>query len=1184
MNRVRIFLILCLSLFCCIQTFSQSPSAEQLALQFLSQKQSRTGQKNGTGFDKIVKHGSIWIFEKNNPQSFVLVKDSDPPYVIGYSLDNLFLPHDTLDSPVAMILENLEAASHRYLPDNLHKSTFIPVEPMIQTRWGQDDFFNFFCPQNELAGNGHVMVGCVAVAMGQILRYYGKFNKFSFQVMYENPQYGPLNATMGNFQWAKMEDVPVTIDLETSRLLYALGVLTHMSYGPSVSTSSDYMAYNGFKKLNYLDAKIMERSTTDSLVWKGNFYSNLADSKPIYVMGSGHAFVCDGMDANGLLHLNLGWYGYADGYYSTDLYTDFSIRAAICDLSPYSGLLPPVNLTGKADGDYYQFSWSSNPRAPEPPTAYRVYLNDTLFFPTTQTTISSQNFPPGNHAVRVSSVYSSQESRWIGPIFITVKGDKIQFEDPQLQQLIEAEYNKQFTPPTSGLTSDQALLIKRITIPDPVISLKGIEACKNIQSLIINGTGQELDFSPVRSLAKLKSLTINNIKPLNIELVAKNHQLYELFIDNSPLPNLSWLSNSTDLVTLSVKNVNLSSTLIYLNFDLLESLTIYDCQISRTGFLGPQPRLTLLNLSENKISEINWTDTLSYLREINLAGNQISDVGFLEKSPSVKNLDLSRNQLTQFVSGCFFKELTSLDLSSNQMDSISFAEPVISLRDLNLQSNHFSNVSGFRNYMPNLVNLNLAKNQLTQLWNGCMQSLKSLNISDNRITHLIKIPDHPSLTHLECRSNRITDVYPLIYKEFYFQLTHLDITGNPISTEAMEKYIPRMNAQIDTLHLPEKAEPMSPGYPVPARNQTLSDQAITLSWTDSGITDPGFYEVWMGDTPDSMTLLENHLSQPTFTVDLDSGRNYYWLVNTVTPDTSFVSGIFDFRTYKPIALPYNETFEFRDLSSYISDLSNGWIVPRNDSTELRDGKIIDAICYEGEQSMSLLTRSGLQLPLKHLVQKTLRIRMFMHLDDDSRGCVELLDINGTDLQLFFKPGGRCDIYFNRLFYNQINFPADLWFPVTLTAYGTSGNLQIKIGNDSYNFPWLFPNGNVCIGELDLSCLSGSLYAEDGYDQFLIDNLNITAQNVVSIENTILPGKLSLYPNPADTYVDLVTPFRIPSAVPVVFDRAGKAIHAPWSRSASDRMRIHTGLLPSGMYFITFPDHPGLKPAPLIVTH
>jgi len=1182
-TRLRIS-ILCLSLLFSFQLFSQSPTAEQLALQFLSNRQQQTLQPESTPFDKAEKHNSIWIFEKENPKCFVLVKEASPPYIIGYSLDNLFFAKDTTHSPIPMILESLDAVSPDHHPDTPGKSTFNPIGPMVQTHWGQDQFFNFFCPADEASTDGHVLVGCAAVAMGQIMRYYGKFNKFSFPVTYQSPKYGPLHSTMGNFQWEQMEDAPLTIDLETSRLLFSLGILTEMAYSPNFSTTSNFMAYNGFKQTNYLDAKRMIRIETDSVSWLQTFYDNIADSKPLYVSGSGHAYVCDGMDATGMLHMNLGWSGYADGYYDAEVIAGLEVEEAICDIKPYSSLLPPVNLVANPVGDDTRFSWSNNPQSTLFPIGYRVYLNDTLFIPTLEPNISSQSFPPGHHAVKVSAVYSAGESRWIGPLNITVKGTSVAFNDPQLKQIIESEYNKQFTPPTTDLTIDQALQIRQLSVSAPVASLSGIETCKNLQILTINGTGQTLDLSPVSSLTKLKSLVISNIRPSKAELLGKNQMLSELRIENAPLSNIMWVFNLPDMITLSFNKMNLKNINSTLNFSLLESLIISNCQVTQPWFFQAMPRLAHLDLSENMIQTINWSDTLANLRDLNLAHNQITDCQFLAYIPAIKQLDLSHNFIPRFVTEDPLDHLHTLNLSWNSIDSIHFAYPASELQSLYLASNQLKSTALIKSEAPNLTHLDISNNQLKQLWDGCLQNLTFLNVADNSLTHLNKIPNYPSLTHLECQGNRIADIYPLVSREYYNQLTCLDITNNPLSAESLVKFMPRVLSQVDTLIYPAIAESRSPGYPVPLRNQTLSDTTVALSWSADGVTAPSYYELWMGYSPDQMSVITSQLYQPTASVTVDPGRNYYWMVRTVAPDTSFLSGIFHFKTFTPISLPFNETMETHELASYISDLSKGWIVPWNDSTAIEDGRIIDTNVYEGSHALSIITQTGLQLPLNHLVQKTLRIKMQMFVDRDCTSCIKFLDINGSDMVLFFKPQGRCDIYFDGAYFDEIIYPTNQWFQLALTAYGNSGNVQLKFGKETYSFPWLFPNGNVCIGEMDLCCLSGSVFAENGFDQFLIDNLNITAQDVVS--TSIIPTALNtkVFPNPADQYADIDLPGESTGYHPVVFDRQGKNVRVHWNRTASNRIRLYTEGLPAGLYYITISDRSGVKPITLLITH
>ena len=44
------------------------------------------------------------------------------------------------------------------------------VTPLISTNWGQGTVWNQYCPEDAASPDGHTWVGCVAVAMGQIMK------------------------------------------------------------------------------------------------------------------------------------------------------------------------------------------------------------------------------------------------------------------------------------------------------------------------------------------------------------------------------------------------------------------------------------------------------------------------------------------------------------------------------------------------------------------------------------------------------------------------------------------------------------------------------------------------------------------------------------------------------------------------------------------------------------------------------------------------------------------------------------------------------------------------------------------------------------------------------------------------------------------------------------------------------
>lgn len=203
--------------------------------------------------------------------------------------------------------------------DNMEK-----IGPMTQTKWGQGLGFNEFIPNN-------CPVGCVAVAMGQIMKYH------------EYPK---------SYSWDMMDNIyPSSV---TAQFLYEIGKNVNMEYKPEGSSSNINNALNSFKtNYGYSDAKIIDHSDTEVV-------QQLLKYRPVYMRGVddnrniGHAWVCDGfvstsprneyalyiledtynsseptelsyiystegpiLDTSLLLSYNWGWNGLNDGFFYT---------------------------------------------------------------------------------------------------------------------------------------------------------------------------------------------------------------------------------------------------------------------------------------------------------------------------------------------------------------------------------------------------------------------------------------------------------------------------------------------------------------------------------------------------------------------------------------------------------------------------------------------------------------------------------------------------------------------------------------------------------------------------------------------------------------------------------------------------------------------------------------------------
>ena len=241
------------------------------------------------------------------------------------------------------------------------------VAPLIETKWQQEAPFNNDVQKDD-KGKPY-LVGCVAITMTQIMRYYkypavGKgSNSYTM-----NGETLSADFSATPYQWDKM--LPIYekgkyTDEEAkavSELMRQVGISVNMDYKPGFSSSYTMSAQNALIN-NFRYNPNMNRYTRNfysEQEWMDMVYKELSEQRPIYYSGNdskwenGHAFVIDGYKADGKVHVNWGWGGYQDG--------DFDI-----------GILTPKN-----SGDYSYYQDMIVGIQPEQQGAWKSHL--TLFY------------------------------------------------------------------------------------------------------------------------------------------------------------------------------------------------------------------------------------------------------------------------------------------------------------------------------------------------------------------------------------------------------------------------------------------------------------------------------------------------------------------------------------------------------------------------------------------------------------------------------------------------------------------------------------------------------------------------------------------------------------------------------------------------------------------------------------
>ncbi|MCM1313202.1 MAG: C10 family peptidase [Bacteroides sp.] len=291
-----------------------------------------------------VEAPAFYTFNAADGNGFVIVSgDDDFPAVIGYS------DHGTISSAVEMplaLVDYLETYS-RYVADvrsgqarkpdagQMRFASSAPVvEPLCGSTWGQDDPFNAYCP---LDNGKRSLVGCTATAMAQIM-YKWKFPERARGTVLYNSGLGVINEDMSSdthiYNWSAMKPTTAGNRLSSAKkavaqLNYDCGITAKMEYSKDGSGAYEEDAMIAFRTNFCYNAQtlrlIFRDCFADVAAWNAVLYDELTAGRPVLFSASslsgsgsdaaGHAFVIDGCDGEGLVHVNWGWNGSCDGYY-----------------------------------------------------------------------------------------------------------------------------------------------------------------------------------------------------------------------------------------------------------------------------------------------------------------------------------------------------------------------------------------------------------------------------------------------------------------------------------------------------------------------------------------------------------------------------------------------------------------------------------------------------------------------------------------------------------------------------------------------------------------------------------------------------------------------------------------------------------------------------------------------------
>lgn len=270
------------------------------------------------------------------------------------------------------------------------------IENLVSSNWGQGDYFdglnyNAYCPQDPNGPNGRTIVGCSAVAMGQIMKYWGYPRRGSGSHSYTDPNYGLLSAnfTLNDYSWQLMPD-DESSDM-TALLLYHLGVSVDTHYGPNESESNPAytLAKNSLEQFwSYNpDMQVITRSNYSDLEWKNILISQLTAGNPVYYgarthqvpnpWDAAHAFICSGYrSSSDEFYFNFGDNGWYSCWFSFDAIS-FSgstwnhHHSAIINIRPKIGNVSGLSAQATAS-NHVLLNWNDDSNTGQAGSEYHI--------------------------------------------------------------------------------------------------------------------------------------------------------------------------------------------------------------------------------------------------------------------------------------------------------------------------------------------------------------------------------------------------------------------------------------------------------------------------------------------------------------------------------------------------------------------------------------------------------------------------------------------------------------------------------------------------------------------------------------------------------------------------------------------------------------------------------------------
>lgn len=218
---------------------------------------------------------------------------------------------------------------YRWAGELATRATEDRIDALVSVTWDQGVPYNSLCPTVDGGPGGRAYVGCVAVAMGQALSVVRYPLRGTGTKTYTSTVGGLLSVNFDeepDYDWDAILSGANNY-AEVARLLYHCGVLIDMGYGADGSGAVTdnipgyFKQYYGFPETCVCYSRDRYQGGDDA--WHELLRNELRRGRCVIYAGNqgnnvGHCFNLDGWDGFNQYHINWGWGGQNNGFYTLD--------------------------------------------------------------------------------------------------------------------------------------------------------------------------------------------------------------------------------------------------------------------------------------------------------------------------------------------------------------------------------------------------------------------------------------------------------------------------------------------------------------------------------------------------------------------------------------------------------------------------------------------------------------------------------------------------------------------------------------------------------------------------------------------------------------------------------------------------------------------------------------------------